>query len=502
MSAFSSIVGDRWGSISRLGTTFVNPLFRRTAVRTDTKLYQQPSLPSWEELSQQKSEALRSLSNFHDGKWICDGGAISSDASGNNIMRSAPFESTISTRIGVANRNGDALKLVETISWKQNQGKSQNESSDDKELGCSDMIFGRVSPIGSSLDIDSVDGSYSVHPNGVDDDSNSSTSVLPQSLSGIETDRVTSIVEHCLVASETERVRCFLVYGKQKMQTEGSSEKGNTFDEQRLIRVVISHEHKADEGNKIDDLIRDVVGSGDDRLNQLSSAMSGDDEMGKMKNYPINMLTLSLGPWLGDAVIRERSFNSLLPRGKDTTNKSSKGFGGPPKQTHPKKMGHESGFGEWVLGVQKLAMTFKYDFDSNVRQTLELGKSMGVFIDDWPKQSSGVIYDDRMSRRIKSEDRSMFIDFNDGGYCGFIFGSVFIKASRFLTPLRQGSQLPMLTEFAIFQKAESSIIEVNDSNAENVFMSRITRLYDDEGNLKTGCTSFFTLHSMDAPLEP
>jgi len=57
----------------------------------------------------------------------------------------------------------------------------------------------------------------------------------------------------------------------------------------------------------------------------------------------------------------------------------------------------------------------------------------------------------------------------------------------------------MLTECAVFQKPESDIIDVNVDNSlglgedDDVCCSRITRLYNDDGTLKAGCTSFFTL---------
>ena len=54
---------------------------------------------------------------------------------------------------------------------------------------------------------------------------------------------------------------------------------------------------------------------------------------------------------------------------------------------------------------------------------------MGVYEEGWPRQFVGVIYDDRMSRRIPVEDRSMYIDFDNGAYSGFVFGSVFVKVS-------------------------------------------------------------------------
>ena len=319
--------------------------------------------------------------------------------------------------------------MVETISWKQKDDLGlTNDASDDG----GNTFFGRSCTLGALADVDAVDGSYSLHSSvkEIDSDQSSASScAVPQSISGMDSNKITSVIENCLVATETERVRCFMIYGKSGSigsDTEGDS---NSLDEQRLQRIVVSHETKLQKENDLGDIIQDAVGGGaDNRLGQLASSMSGAEDLGQNVKYPINMMSLSVGPWLGDAIIRDKSFNSLLPS-KKGKGSPSKGFGAPRKETPPKKMNHESGFGEWVLGVQKVAMTFKYDFDCNVRQTFDYGKSMGVYVEGWPRQSAGIIYDDRMSRRMKPEDRSMYIDYDNGAYCGFIFGSVYLKVS-------------------------------------------------------------------------
>jgi hypothetical protein len=57
----------------------------------------------------------------------------------------------------------------------------------------------------------------------------------------------------------------------------------------------------------------------------------------------------------------------------------------------------------------------------------------------------------------------------------------------------------MLTEFALFQKLKSSPSEDSESG-KDLYCSRITRLYNDDGTLNQGATSFFTLQPM-APIE-
>ena len=449
-----------------------------------TQLYQNPSMPSYDELSQQKSEALKSLSEFHDGLWLCENGAISSDVSGGSIMRSPPFQTSTSMRLGLSADYGEALKLAENISWEK------KGSRDDNGL----TLFGRSCTLGGLADVDSADASYSLHS--FTAQGGSASCALPESISGVDPARVSSVIESCLVATETERVRCFMIYGKNTMSmnnidVDSNNDDDDAFEEQRLLRVVISHERKEKKDDGLSDFIQETLPSSDNQLNQLTSAMS--EDLGQNVKYPISMMSLSMGPWLGDSIVRDKSFNSLLPK-SETDNGMPKGFGAPPKsQTPAKRVNHDSGFGEWVMGIQKVAMAFKYDYDCNCRQVFEHGKSMGVYVDGWPRQSAGIIYDDRMSRRIKADDRSMYIDFDNGAYCGFTFGPVFVKASRLLTSQRQGSALPMLTEFALFQKPEADGDEWESDGYNNICCSRITRLYNDDGSLKQGCTSFFIL---------
>jgi len=480
--------------VSPTKSTYTYP-HRLQGHHLSTKLYQSPSLPSWDELSQQKSEALKSMSEFHDGLWLCENGAISSDVSGGSIMRSPPFQTSTSMRLGLSADYGEALKLAENISWEK------RGSSDDNGL----TLFGRTCNLGGLADVDAVDGSYSLHS--FTTQGSSASCALPESISGVDPTRVSSVIESCLVATESERVRCFMIYGKNTMSmnnididsNDDDDDDDDVVEEQRLLRVVISQERKQQNDDNLKDFIQETLASSSNQLNQLTSAMSEAEDLGQNVKYPISMMSLSMGPWLGDSIVRDKSFNSLLPKSK-TDNGMSKGFGAPPKNETPaKRMNHESGFGEWVMGIQKVAMSFKYDFDCNCRQVFEHGKSMGVYVDGWPRQSAGIIYDDRMSRRIKADDRSMYIDFDNGAYCGFTFGPVFVKAPRFLTSQRQGSALPMLTEFALFQKPEADGDEFESDGQNSICCSRITRLYNDDGSLKQGCTSFFVLKPMAEP---
>jgi hypothetical protein len=169
----------------------------------------------------------------------------------------------------------------------------------------------------------------------------------------------------------------------------------------------------------------------DDLLDKLASVMGKPTVENEMNKCPISMMTLSLGPWLGDLVIRDKSYNEILPTASvKKGGTSNRGFGAPKKTSSSKKTrmrGNGGGFGEWVIGVQKASMQFKWDYGSSVRHCLQFGKSLGCYCEDWPLSSSGTIYEERMSRRLKPEDRTMYIDYDMGAYCGFIVGSVYVK---------------------------------------------------------------------------
>ncbi len=382
--------------------------------------------------------------------------------------RSPPFQTNVSTRLGYdGNGNGgyndddngrrESLKLVETLSWEQPKNKSKQETTTiDKKLNGSKMVgdtfFARSCPLGASMDIDAVDGSYSIHShpdskkeskgnneyneedtNGYNSNKKSSCA-LPKAISGVDGHLISSIIEHCLVLSDNKRTRCFLLYGKNGIY--GQSHDDEELEE-RLIRVVIANECKPRDTNSngdasdllkmIEEQSRPQIGV-DNRLAQLSSVMGdqfvNDDEM---KEYPVSMMSLSVGPWLGDLVVRDRSYNDLLPRAPGKA--LSKGFGAPKKSQNDNKKEASNGFGEFVIGVQKVAMQFSWDYGSKVKHGFEFGRSMGCYCENWPESTWGTIIEEKMSRRLSPEDRTMYIDYESGTYCGFIVGSLYVKVS-------------------------------------------------------------------------
>ena len=443
------------------------------------------------------SPSITSLSSFHDGTWINFNGALSfsitSDVTAGicNKIYSPPYKTTISTRLGISgssssgsggssNNNNEVFKLVETLSWDQPNQMDQRRDDNDDSTTQSTIItndnntntiigntfFGRACPLGNTMDIDSVDGSYSLHSNNyfletndidnnddgnnnimidkenktksnnnnISSSSSSSSCALPMAISGIDNKIVTSIVEHCLVTNENERCRCFLLYSKTGLYGNGSnSNDDQSKQEERLVRVVICDERKVVDvdSNKVDllQLAEEEKSSqmGDSRLDQLAAAMGNPTLQNQiMDRCPVSLMTLSLGPWLGDSVIRDKSYNDLLPT--SPTKSSNKGFGTPKKvPTSQNQQG--GGFAEWVIGVQKVAMEYKWDYGSTVRHCLEFGKSMGIYCENWPLSSTGTIFEERMSRRLSPEERTVYIDYDMGSYCGFVVGSVYVKVS-------------------------------------------------------------------------
>ncbi len=436
--------------IFRLASSFIHP----TTTTFKTQLHQTPSIPSFEELNQQKSEALRTLSSFHDGLWQNDSSAISfsitSDVTagiGNKFI-SAPYQTNVSTRLGSSSSNnnnnngrgGEMLKFVETYSWDQHSNTNDQSGTTSNSSGIGNMFFGRSCPLGNSMDVDSVDGSYSLHTylETQEDDNDSSTSsttyALPNSITGIDNKIITSIVEHCLVTNENERCRSFLLYSKAGLYGNSNDASDDNNDQlEKLVRIVICNERKVVANNSDDKLnLLEMVESKpspsitDDRLEQLSAAIgSNPDLTHDVVRYPVSLMTLSLGPWLGDLVIRDKTYNDLLPT---SSTKSVKGFGTPKKSLTNNRQRESGGFAEWVVGVQKIAFQFKWDYGSTVRHCLEFGKSMGSYC-KWPISSMGTIHEERMSRRLKPEERSVYIDYDMGTYCGFIVGSVYLKVS-------------------------------------------------------------------------
>jgi len=462
--------------------------------------------PNPEEMKQQKGEALQSLSDFNDGVWsgVATSFSVTSDVAAGITRRkvSKPYKASVSTQFGLG---GDGLKIVETLQWESDLKNSEGGT----------CLSTRSIPIGVSTDVDSVDGSYSC---------DEMIFKMPSAITGTES-LIKFAIEHSLAISDDERMRCFLLYGvesqlvrvmicqERRVKDDGKANNiaGTTLSDEEEIA--------ADINNLVNEIAGKISGSGmagglgfgssedseelkggvteestpEDKLDRLKKSLRSSLEQEDAKSfhnkiipYQVDMFSLTTGVWLGDAVIRDHKEVKSSGKGFETQSRSkAKNFG--------------DGFAEWSLGVQKAAFQFLWDFDESVRHVISWGRSMGARTDDnMPVSSVGVMNDKLMSRRLKPEERMIYIDYDMGKYAGFIVGSVYIKAPRFLTFSETKSDIasPFFTEVVMFQKrtgpdeSPGRNIEFDDTE---IFCSRMTRLYTKDGELSQGCTSFFVL---------
>jgi len=207
----------------------------------------------------------------------------------------------------------------------------------------------------------------------------------------------------------------------------------------------------------------------------------------------MNLLELSSGIWLGDTMVRDMADLPLSPFD------AGKGFSGKatPK---PKVKGDES-FAAWDVGVQKVACRFQWDFGDTVQQVNDFGRGMGAeTAKTYPRGISGTIYvNEGLSRRIPVDQRMVYIDYDNGDYVGFLLGSNYVQVPRFVSfnPAAMKETKPFFTEFSVYQSNKSNQDSAAKDVSSEVCCSKIMRLYNSEGDLKQGCTSFYTLNQMD-----
>ena len=482
-----------------------------------------------DELRNQKSESIQSLSDYHDGTWICKDGAtsfsISSDTAAGIIQKSTsiPYQTSVNVRFSTSTDNNTNLKLVETFSW--NEKKTNN---DDEFMTA---VTRSVPLIGPSFDIDTVDASYSIDQTLMD---------IPSTISG--TDSIVKFgIEHVLAIQDNIRVRAFCLYGmddrllriilsnEQRQQLPSEPEQQQ---QQQSLKSLLVQDEDEEMSNNIEQLFSSTKENQMEKIKKLLNPNTNNNDSDKvdtLKNHPITLFGLSLGPWLGDSVIRDQSLFQANKNKSNNKNKNKGGFGSSrAKSTNnnskkKQKSSNQSesssnhhpldGFAEWTLGVQKVAMLYKWDFDETIRQVMELGRSMGPsYCSTVPKSSMGMINEKLMSRRIPKEDRMLYIDYDMGAYAGFTLGSIYLKVPTFLFFSQMDANklvLPFVTEFAVFQKDTTDATKEEDNNNESspfdtedddmngeIICSKMMRVYNNNGQLKQGITSFYTLKPM------
>jgi len=519
---------------------------------------------------------IRSLADYHEGEWKgrARSFTITPDVAAGVVQRKLSPEYTVAVKLTTPSASIDpstktatpptagTISLSETVSWGDNfshrsiplftsSGVSSSSASTSASTSASSVV--------GDLDVDDVDASYSLDLTQPTD--------FPSVLSGLSgksgshTKRLKFVVEHCIAAGENRRCRCFAIYG----------------EDESLLRVVISNETRVKKagdddaslddgkiGGKTNDMltISDIIemesdvdrlvdkiaakmdpASSPENKGDASEDSNGDiddgssysvpteasrlDMIGKsvagsknaetaqdLSPYDISLLEVTNGVWLGDMVIRESPNVAASP----TTGGPGKGFGqksASSSSAPPSSASDEStrSLAEWDAGVQKIAWRWMWNFEEEIRQVVDAGKSLGSSMDDFMKKSlpGNVCVDESFSRRKPKDERMVYIDWGQDSV-GFLLGSFFVRLPRYVnfdpsaTTSRAVAVLkPFYTEFGIFQNgspqngvnSDGVVDVIEKSNAGEIFCSKIGRLYNFEGRLKQGCTSFYTFNRFD-----
>jgi hypothetical protein len=400
------------------------------------------------EKAEQAQEALQSLGDFHQGSWKgkTTSFTVTADVAAGIVQKK--FFPNYQVDVKLSCGDDGKLSLSEVYSWQ------------DKDFFAST----RSVPIAAaSVDIDAVDASYSLHQYGVNNEDNSGDQrkqqqyTLPADLIGTNKPAVFT-VEHALAVSDDERVRLWALYG----------------DKEELIRVVVAEETRRDsappimEGaastltaadlmelkTDVDRIVDKIAGNmpavstpnaknkdtnnpptltelqQQDRLRRSQESWSvaskssskSDDRGPPLTRYPISLLELTSGVWLGDSIIRDYP---TVPGQFSSNAQSGKGFGNTPGISNSKL----PPFASWAIGVQKVAREWLWDFGGAIRENNEAGKSMGAQMEPSMSQSmAGAVCENQsLSRRIPKEERMVYIDWNKDNQVGFLLGSVSIQ---------------------------------------------------------------------------
>lgn len=416
--------------------------------------------------------ALRSITDFHEGTWKgrARSFAVTSDVAAGIVQRKTSPIYTATVKLGVNLQKRD-FTMTEDFKWEEGESSTR-----------------KVSLTDSHIDVDDVDGSYSLDATLPD---------FPSTLIG--TDKLQGfVIEHCIATSDHTRSRCFAFYGV----------------DQQLMRIVVADEDRiSDKNNDQDDKIKkltpqdlmEMEGDVDRLVEKLTTSMNETSGTTSMESkysqastksleetsrpyepHLVSLLELSSGIWIGDSVIRDIPTVPISPLQR------GKGFG-PSREDLPNK---PIPFASWTEGVQKVSWRWMWNFGEEIRQVNEMGKAMGASIADALKSdlAGSVCVNEGLSRRMPKEERMVYIDWT-GDNVGFLVGSKSIQVPRFLHFDRSRQLRPFYTEFCCYQKAAP--LERDESNEEtslpDVVCSKISRVYNYEGRLKQGCTSFYSL---------
>mmetsp|Transcript_27157 Transcript_27157/g.64976 ORF Transcript_27157/g.64976 Transcript_27157/m.64976 type:complete len:458 (-) Transcript_27157:1212-2585(-) len=377
----------------------------------------------------------------------------------------------------------------------------------------------------------------------VDNESTSSSSSMCQ-----------LVVEHCIASGEDQRMRCFALYGSDGGGGGGGAQNNLSLirvvvgSEERVgddeigfsesSSSDVSHTDPKDQGQPqqgltaadlfemqsdvdrlVDRISANIQGDSSSssppssssapsqlsQMDQLTDSLSNNQEGSQqLTPHDISLLEISSGVWLGDAVVRslDNVSMSATPPGK--------GFGSskPADGTKASKKDEPQGFASWAVGVQKLAVRWMWNFGDDMRQIVDAGKALGSPLGQ-PLLSSlagGVYVDESLSRRVSKSERMVYVGYPTIDSVGFLVGCYSVNVPRYVTIKDDDvddsatstggrSQKPFYTEFSVFQEACNNLDDApsNTSNKlADLVCSKSQRLYNFEGELKQGVTSFYS----------
>mmetsp|Transcript_19497 Transcript_19497/g.39994 ORF Transcript_19497/g.39994 Transcript_19497/m.39994 type:complete len:668 (-) Transcript_19497:94-2097(-) len=385
------------------------------------------------------------------------------------------------------------LRLRETYTFLDEEGK---------ELASS-VPFSRSVILGPNVDVDSVDGSYSLDDTvtlaSEEVGSEAFLPLLPPSflVDRMDPSKIKFLVENTLVVSETERCRCFLIYGDADggvtMDADGEENGVDVERNYRLLGIIIAEERKVMPEKETDvcqdesSLIREK--SSDEQVNAESSTTSPPLELfdtmseeqkkeERMKRlfqtierhnkqvlrdaveeqanaaledqtntaferHNIGLYGITSGTFLGDAIIREPiPSKKKLFRIKEE--RQGRGFGkNPPKQTKSKEIVEEhrehgeDGFANWNTGVQKVSLHYSWDYSNSIMQSYEWGRSLGTYTSmacgENNKSIGTIVMNESKRLAKKGEAPRVIMDMNGGRYIAGLIGSTYFRAPRYLS---------------------------------------------------------------------
>jgi hypothetical protein len=450
---------------------------------------EEDSSSSSSEHSAQVQEALQSLGDFHQGSWKgkTTSFTVTADVAAGIVQKKTFPEYQVDVKLSYNDDDDGKLCLSEIYSWQDQQ----------------DDLFASTRSISiadSSIDIDAVDASYSLHQYGstsINDKDKEPESqrkqqqqqqyTLPADLIGTTKVAVFTI-EHALAVNDDERVRLWALYGEKqelirivvaeetRRATTPSIMEGTTAstslttttttadllelktDVDRIVDTIAgqirmptvsstandvkdnkdttnnnnnnSNSPAAKKSSEQDRFLQRSQGSWTVSSSSKSAAKnSKDDRAGPpLVRYPMSLLELTSGDWLGDSIIRD--FPTVPGQLSSTTAQSSRGKGFGSNTTPPPTISNNNNkpppFASWAIGVQKVGREWLWDFGDAIRENNMAGKSMGALMEPSMSQSmAGVVCENQsLSRRIPKEERMVYIDWNKDNQVGFLMGSV------------------------------------------------------------------------------